>query len=584
MASISWKSGVSGDWADADDWNGGVVPGADDHVTIAGSGDYAVTIDGAEAADSLWLNDTGATIVDTGTLTMGGTLRLTKGVFQLDAGGEVVGGSILDRGGAIQWTGGTLSNVYLAGSLDMSGANAQLHIDGALKLGEYADIYLTGAGATLYDSGGTIGGYYFHIGSSTTDTLEIYDPSGVGATLTVDSALYAAGPDVLITDSGGGDDTFVSDRGIYAGFNNGTFTIKTTKFIDRAFCDVVSTFVIDSISFTEDDNLDVFGGIANLQNTNFTNIQGNQLVGGYFVIGGGILELPENSTINNIEASVTYNGNQGVIESLNTNTGIEVSLESTLTDVLETGSLNLEDGANWTSTSDFFNSGGLALGGGKFVSPRLRNVGTVSGAGVVWGSIINDGTIMASTIYPDGPNAGLLVLAGAMVGTGLLEIDYGATLRLTGSVASRINVLFIPRGTEVLALRDLSQFAATINGFGLSDGDDTIHLLDVRATSAKIAAGDKLVVTNGATVVASLQMAGDYVGYAFGVASDGGTGSYITISSQPSNAPPSPHRFLAAMAGIGAAAATSALMSTGHDAGVRAPPLSPPGPGHASIV
>src|SRR5271163_3724444 len=78
MASISWKGG-SGDWNNAANWSGGVVPGASDTVTIAGAGAYTVTLYTTEAVDNLTLNAPGALLYDAGALTLGGTLSLQGG-------------------------------------------------------------------------------------------------------------------------------------------------------------------------------------------------------------------------------------------------------------------------------------------------------------------------------------------------------------------------------------------------------------------------------------------------------------------------------------------------------------------------
>jgi hypothetical protein len=82
------------------------------------------------------------------------------------------------------------------------------------------------------------------------------------------------------------------------------------------------------------------------------------------------------------------------------------------------------------------------------------------------------------------------------------------------------------------------------------------------------------VITDGHKTVATLHLAGNYAGDVFSVASDGGGGSIITVAG----ATPAAHRFIAAMAGLGATSGPS----IGSAASLRAevhPVLSIPAPG-----
>ncbi len=137
MATIHWKSATKGDWATAARWAGGVAPGASDDVFIDPAGTYGVTINGAEAAHAFTLDDAGATVAVKGTLTLGSTLDLANGEFDLNSGGAIVGGTLSATGGAFVWNGGTLSGVTFKGPLNVNGA---LNIKDGLKL--------TGAGGT----------------------------------------------------------------------------------------------------------------------------------------------------------------------------------------------------------------------------------------------------------------------------------------------------------------------------------------------------------------------------------------------------------------------------------------------------
>jgi hypothetical protein len=83
-----WISGVSDNWNNGSDWSTGSPPTAYDTATIAAPGTYTVTINSSVAADSLTINDAGATVTDTngGTLAITNSLAITAGTFSLGAG------------------------------------------------------------------------------------------------------------------------------------------------------------------------------------------------------------------------------------------------------------------------------------------------------------------------------------------------------------------------------------------------------------------------------------------------------------------------------------------------------------------
>jgi hypothetical protein len=153
----SWKSAVSGNWTTAADWSAG-VPTSSNDVTIAVSGKYTVTINSADAANSLTINDATATVSDTsgGTLSITTTLAVTAGTFSLGSGSEISGGTIsLGSSGVFLASGGTLSGVSYQGTLGLTGASSSLYLAGndtfAGTGGTGAGVInLTGSGANLY--------------------------------------------------------------------------------------------------------------------------------------------------------------------------------------------------------------------------------------------------------------------------------------------------------------------------------------------------------------------------------------------------------------------------------------------------
>ena len=71
-------------------------PTAENPTVIDASGTYTITVSSPDVAQSLTINDAGATILDEngGSLTLGGALAINAGIFELD-GGMLAGVSTL---------------------------------------------------------------------------------------------------------------------------------------------------------------------------------------------------------------------------------------------------------------------------------------------------------------------------------------------------------------------------------------------------------------------------------------------------------------------------------------------------------
>lgn len=168
----------------------------------------------------------------------------------------------------------------------------------------------------------------------------------------------------------------------------------------------------------------------------------------------------------------------------------------------------------------------------------VKSAGTgVSSVGV---AVSDVGTIEAAT--------GTLSFLARVDGTGMMKTDAGATLRFANKVASTLTARFAGAG-GALALGAPAQFAATIAGFAAGE---TIDLVNTAATGAVLNASDQLVITDGATAVATLQLSGDYAGDSFDLASDGHGGTAITLTPGPAAAPAA--RLVSAMASLTAGA------------------------------
>src|SRR5216684_5561523 len=198
MAIIQWitNSGTS-DWSVSANWSPTGVPGAADSATIGVAGTVTVTVNTAESVGSLTLADANATVALNNSLTLGSTLVLTAGTFDLNSGGTLVGGTITGSGLLSQ--GGTLSGVTNQGTLDLSASASRLTVTNGLTLRGTGgtgpgSLLLTGGNSYLLFSGTqTLDNAAVSIGG-TSGTGFLYE-TGAGATLTL-------GPNLSITQTG----------------------------------------------------------------------------------------------------------------------------------------------------------------------------------------------------------------------------------------------------------------------------------------------------------------------------------------------------------------------------------------------
>ena len=206
-----------------------------------------------------------------------------------------------------------------------------------------------------------------------------------------------------------------------------------------------------------------------------------------------------------------------------------VSVETSLTDIAGGGVVDLLGGANYTTTKTLTieagtgvsNPGELQLGGGTVTTAGIINAGgLVQGFGTIVGGLQNDGTLMVL--------GGTLDLTNSLTGTGVVDFDYdllagvaiaaGATLAVNSVSAGQTIVM---NGKDTLRLDTPAAFAGIID----AKAGDRIVLQGVTATSALLTNGT-LVVSNGTTVVDTLNLSGSYTGERFAV-----SGSTIQVAA-----------------------------------------------------
>ena len=202
MATITWNNGATGDWTAGVDWGGGTAPGSGDDAVINAPG--TVTISTSVAANSLTIDQPGAEVTDTGTLTLGTVLALDAGTFALS--GIVTGGTIEANGGTALLNGGTLNGVTWKGVLALAGSNQSLFVENGLTLqaaggGSPGRIDLSGANYSGIDvlGSGTLDNATLNFGSGVANSLTTGTGIDSGNTLTLGRGftIDASGYDIL---------------------------------------------------------------------------------------------------------------------------------------------------------------------------------------------------------------------------------------------------------------------------------------------------------------------------------------------------------------------------------------------------
>ena len=373
MARITWK-GASGDWSNAANWSGSVLPGASDTAAFTGSG-YTVTVSTPVAVGSVTFNAPGSLLWDSDALTLGGTFSLQAGTLAL-AYGSITGGTLALAGGMFQASGGTLNGVAVQGPLALGTANASLFVQGGLSLSGAGgtgagSLSVTGSNAALTFLGSQgLGNASVSLGCTAAAgqggiaSLGVGEAYGAtsGATLTLANStwLRETGGQGLLQIGGtvpsAYTDAIVNAGTITAAVANSTLTIAGTGAFSNTGTIAVSN-----------------GATLDLACAGFSN------TGTVMVSGGGVLDL-----------GGTFAG----------------SLLGTL------GALSIGSGGALEIGGDLLNAGGtLSVGSGSALGPILL-AGTISG-----GTVLDSG-------------GGLNFSAG----TGVLDgATYRGTLALTGS-------------------------------------------------------------------------------------------------------------------------------------------------------
>ncbi len=251
---------------------------------------------------------------------------------------------------------------------------------------------------------------------------------------------------------------------------------------------------------------------------------------GSMLIGSGVVGgLSIGGTI---DLGVTGAVSQGGVVTVGDAGGGAATLSLAKTAVWRLGAGSIDRGA--ATTSRIVDDGLL-----------IKNAGV--GTSTIATPIVDYGIVEAAT--------GTLDLAQSLSGSGALRIDASARLQVDAAASGALTASF-NGANATLAMTSPDSFAATIAGFAVSD---VLDLKGLTATGASVGAGDKLNIVDGATTIASLQLAGSYAGATFTVGSDGAGGTDIRLAAAAGGGP---HALVAAMVRLAAPAASTSGTST----------------------
>ncbi len=213
---------------------------------------------------------------------------------------------------------------------------------------------------------------------------------------------------------------------------------------------------------------------------------------------------------------LTLSGAGSSIQSYNSNTGAQITLDSKLTTIAAGGMLSVGAGRAFSGAAAFADNGAVTLAGSSFTekSVTIAAAASFSGTGTLTGALTNNGKIEATT--------GALVLASAVSGTGALQIDSGATLEAKSSSSAGETVTYGGIGA-VLKLDTPAAFASIISG--LAPG----NVIDfVKTTLTGVSSTGTLLSAASASGTTTLTLAATLTNEHLGLSSDGSGGTNIT--------------------------------------------------------
>ena len=544
---------------------------SDDTLTLSGASTFAGTINGAGTLALSGGTDgfgAGASVSVANIDLLSGTKASLNENLLYDGDIGIASGATLKLGGhtlTLKGSGSSISGVISgAGTLALAGGSQSLNSGAVLSVSNWTT---SGSDAATVNENLTYGGT-FSAGVATTLTIGSGDAltltgtasfsgkaNGAGTlafsdgTDTFNTGADIASADTTISNSailtvnanatvggalsqesgttlsiGSGDKLSLSGSGsTFAGTIAGLGTLAFTggtQALNSGVSITVSDWTISGAAATTlNESFAYAGTYSQVMGTSLTvgtndtlSLTGPANLGGY-VTGGGTIAL-SNATLSGLVVGGTATLSDASI--------VDQTGQVTIGDASSNGAtLSIAAGSRYDIQTD----DGIAIGASAnsvIDDNGLLIKTTATGTAKIAVAISDAGTIEAAS--------GTLDLSQAISGSGTMTVDASATLELGSSAVSTLDMIF-NAADATLALASPSSFAATVSGFAASDN---IDLLKIAATSAVLEPGDKLLITDGLTTVATLQLTGSYTGYIFTAASDGHNGTDITATAPPS--------------------------------------------------
>lgn len=479
MASISWKNNASGNWDTPSNWSTGILPGANDDVTISTSSAQTITHSAStDSIHSLFVgNDTiaisGGSLTVLGNTTLNSALTESGGLFRLSGASARIAGTVAQTAGTINVASGMLT-------LDGTGNNFAGTLSGA-AVDFAAGTDLLAAGMTLNMGRVLIGNAAVTLGKNITQSGLWTQTSG---TLALGGhKLTAAG-------------TMSLDGGVI----NGTGTVAITNAAEISGAILEGSVVLNNTgNITQTGNFDVgfnsadtpqlnnkagatytianHASISGTSGATVTNAgtldklaSGNSQIGvsttstGHINITSGTLSFA--GTTNSFSGRIAGAGTLGLVLGADT-FGPKLSL--TVAHVqLSGGAVTL--GANLAYAHDWIQTGGtLALGGMTL---------TTTGNDDLDGGVIN--------------GSGTLAIGGAADLSGMF-LEGSAVISNTGSIVQTNNWFLGFNGPDSAKLENQAGATFNITNNSDIDGSAGASLVNAGTLEKSLGAGTSLV-------------------------------------------------------------------------------------------
>jgi hypothetical protein len=546
VTNVSWKFGVSGDFATASNWSPAAVPGPADDVTIGTKRTYTVTSSANETIDSLTITDKHATLFITGASSFSTTNGVNDGTIIVDSGsslnisnpvppplgsfvnsGTLVATNInnLPRGGSLEFSFETITNTpkgiieanlvgahttIVGGTLETQGANA---------------VIVLGAGAGSIPSAPILDGTQPHnpvniegnvaiIGEDVGRLAGTINNSGV---ITMEGGIFPwLVCDGNVTLEGRGDITMTNPTG---------FPLSLAPSIFGGVLTNVGNTISGTGAIGQPNGLEVntFDGtfINEAKGTIDADASGPLLIAGVGPdTNAGLMGATQGGTL--LIESVTIDNflhhAKGTVEAgHNSTVGLEnATITGGFVKALSGSMIEAEQGSNTITGAHVKNAGTIGA-----ESANLTIVGDVNN---------HKGDL-------DANNATLVIDGAVKGGTATLEgtgkIEFGGT--------SSAKVTFAANSDAILKLDSPSTFTGTVSGPTTGDYIDLTNINSAdNPTLSYSSKTHELTVTDSAThVTDSIRFKGE-VG-SFSAQSDGSGGTLISDSPPPTNLVPVSH-------------------------------------------